>query len=387
MAFNNDINSSYSNEVRIIVYGNWTKICARAYTSVGIKNNGILWSWGYNYHGQLGIGNRSDRNTPCLVGTDLDWRIIKGGTYYSLACKNDGTLWGWGRNEAYQLGLGYTTSATTAPYGILIPTQIGYDTDWSLCAGGGSHSMALKTNNTIWGWGKNDYGQLGIGNTINKYTPYAIVPDSDWSFIATGGNSSIAIKTNQTMWSWGSNGYGELGLGYASTKVTTPTQIIIGTDSDWSFVSIGGNNFSIAIMNNNTMWSWGRYQYGQLGLGDSISRYTPAQIGTESDWCMVSSESIASVALKTSGTMWSWGRNNYGQLGIGVSGDTTNRNTPTQIGINSDWIDVSGGVGHFIAVKTNKTLWSWGYNANGQLGLGDSGSPQTNRNTPTLIGE
>jgi alpha-tubulin suppressor-like RCC1 family protein len=199
--------------------------------------------------------------------------------------------------------------------------------------------------------------------------------------VSAGGNYTIAIKTNATLWAWGGNGDGQLGLGYTSdwsNPVKTPTQM--GSNSDWSTISAGGSH-NIALKNNRTIWTWGNNSAGQLGLGDTYSpRTTPTQVGTDSDWDIIMAANSHTITIKTNSTLWSWGYNYYGQLGLG---DTELRTTPTQIMSDSDWSKISVGYYYNIALKKNYTIWTWGLNNSGQLGLGDT----INRNVPTLVGE
>jgi len=296
-----------------------------------------------------------------------NWSSVSCGGYHTIAIKTDGTLWAWGENGYGQLGLGDTTDRNT-------PTQVGTGTNWSSVSCGYGHTIAIKTDGTLWAWGYNYYGQLGLGDTTNRNTPTQVGTGTNWSSVSCGGWHTIAIKTDGTLWAWGYNYYGQLGLG-DTTDRNTPTQV--GTGTNWSSVSCGVYH-TIAIKTDGTLWAWGRNGYGQLGLGDTTNRNTPTQVGTGTNWSSVSCGYGHTIAIKTDGTLWAWGRNYYGQLGLG---DTTDRNTPTQVGTGTNWSSVSCGGWHTIAIKTDGTFWAWGYNYNGQLGLGDT----TNRTVPTRV--
>ena len=380
--------SDWSNEVSITINLEpvWSAIEAGYVHTLARSTDGTLWSWGYNPFGELGLGDYASRDAPALIVVDFDNNVFAdivqmsagGGNLntvnqgHTLALKSDGTIWSWGRNYYGQLGLGDFLDA-------IAPLRIGQDSDWSGVIAGGWYSIALKTNNTLWAWGDNNFGQLGLGNsgdTIN--VPNPVGTTSDWSQVAAGENHTIALKTNGTIWAWGYNGQGRLGLG-DNTDRNTPGQI--GTDSDWSGIT-AGRRHSIALKTNNTLWAWGYNSYGQLGLGNSgieTGRTTPTQIGSASDWSGVTVGVFHSIALRTNNTLWAWGYNSYGALGLG---DNTDRNTPSQIGTDSDWSGITAGGEHAIALKTNNTLWAWGYNGYGQLGLGD----RVNRNIPYPLG-
>ncbi len=136
------------------------------------------------------------------------WEVVAAGFAHTVAIKTDGTLWAWGYNEYGQLGDGTWEDKNT-------PTQIGTDTDWEAVAAGDYHSLALKTDGTLWVWGNNGYGQLGDGTTVNKNIPTRIGIDTDWSAIAAGFYHTIALKSDDTLWAWGYNNYGQLGDGTA----------------------------------------------------------------------------------------------------------------------------------------------------------------------------
>lgn len=232
---------------------------------------------------------------------------------------------------------------------------------------GGGFIIGLTNTGKLFSWGTNNYGQLGIGNFINKNTPQLIGTATDWKTFEVGASNVIALKNNGTLWTWGS---GETIGNGTSTNKTTPTQV--GTGTDWKDISTG--DFHVfAIKNNGTLWACGRNGYGQLGNNSTIISYSFFQIGIASDWKEVRGGNVFSVGIKTNGTLWSWGSDSIGQLGNGTS-SFSDVFIPTQIGTNSDWSTISVGHDHVIAIKTNGALWSWGSNANGQLGINSTTS-------------
>jgi alpha-tubulin suppressor-like RCC1 family protein len=198
-----------------------------------------------------------------------------------------------------------------------------------------------------------------------------------WRVFSAGQNFSLGIRSDGTMWAWGQNG-NKLGLGLGNLADQNQcTQV--GTATDWLTLSAGANH-SLAIKTDGRLWSWGNGQFGQLGNG-VFNSATPnvTQIGTANDWKMVSAGNGFSLALKNNGTLWAWGRNNVGQLG---DGSNTDQNVPIQIGTATDWLLINAGGEHSLALKTNGTLWAWGNNPNGQLGTGNT----TPSNVPIQIG-
>jgi len=309
-----------------------------------------------------------------------NWAVVAAGVYHTVAIKTDGTLWVWGRNNYGQLGLGDYTVRNS-------PNQVGIDTDWASVAAGNSTTLARKTDGTLWVWGRNNYGQLGLGDSgegTERIIPTQIGTDTDWAKIACGSNHTIAISITggaNTLWVWGANYGGQLGLGDYTNR-NSPTQV--GIDTDWAAVAVG-SNYTIAIKTGGTLWAWGYNHYGQLGLGDSgegTERIIPTQIGAGIDWVAVSTSSnrLHTIALKTGGTIWAWGKNNYGKLGLD---DYTDRDTPTQVGIDTDWASVAAGSHHTLARKTDNTLWAWGCNKEGQSGFGNTDQAITPRKIGT----
>jgi alpha-tubulin suppressor-like RCC1 family protein len=297
------------------------------------------------------------------------WQTSAGGISHTVALKTDGTLWAWGSNNLSQLGDGTTTSRNT-------PIRIGTANDWKNIAATGHHTIAIKTDGTLWAWGRNTFGQLGDGTTTTRNTPTQIGTATDWQTIAAGENHTIAIKTDGSLWAWGENTYTQLGDG-TTTNRSIPTQI--GTETDWKTIA-GAGIHTVALKTTGTLWTWGDNGNGQLGDNTSTAKSIPTQIGTATDWKTIGHGRYHTVAIKTDGTLWAWGYNGYGNLGDGT---TTLKRVPTQIGTATDWQTIAGGLGYCtIATKTDASLWAWGRNNKGQLGDGTT----TDRNTPTQIG-
>jgi len=247
---------------------------------LAIKTDGTLWSWGYNNNGQLGDGTIVSKSSPIQIGALTDWAVISQCQYTCHAIKTDGTLWSWGSNLYGQLGLG-DQGATTHRSS---PTQVGSDTNWSNVKDGTYHTIAVKTDGTLWSWGRNLEGQLGDGTIVSKSSPVQIGALTDWSDEIAGSElTSHAVKTDGTLWSWGNNT--DLQLGLTGGAVNSPTQV--GTDT-WSSV-YSGINSTFAIKTDGTLWSWGNNSYGQLADGTIISHSLPEQVGSETDWLKIGS--------------------------------------------------------------------------------------------------
>jgi len=204
-----------------------------------IKTDGTLWTWGGNgYYGGLGLNNTTNRSSPTQVGSLSNWKLVSAGKYYSAAIKTDGTLWSWGYNFLGQLGLNDTVHRSS-------PTQVGALTNWKLVASGYYQMTAIKTDGTLWTWGYNFYGELGINDTTNRSSPVQVGSLTNWKLVASGSgyHQMTAIKTDGTLWTWGYNFFGQLGL---NNTVHRSSPVQVGALTNWKQVTTGFY-FSAAI--------------------------------------------------------------------------------------------------------------------------------------------
>jgi alpha-tubulin suppressor-like RCC1 family protein len=331
-----------------------------------------LWAWGDGQNGSLGTGVTGYFSSPVQVGTTALWSSVTGTLVpnSTFGIGYDGSLWSWGSNNYGQLGIGNTTNYSS-------PKQIGALTTWLSVAGGAYYAMAIKTDGTIWGWGKNQFGQLGLGNTTYFSSPKQVGTLTNWLQVSCGGYFTLATKTDGTLWAWGLNNYGQLATGNF-TYYSSPKQV--GVLTTWSKTT-ASYDYCYATRTNGTLWSWGANPYGQLGLNNTTNYQSPKQVGALTNWNLISSKGGNFVtAIKTDGTLWSWGRNQIGQLGLGPVGSYS---SPKQVGSLTNWLKTASGYGSFtIALQTNGTLWSWGSGGDGRTGQ----NVVSNFNSPKQIG-
>lgn len=234
----------------LITFGQCFTAVSAGYNHVaGIKPNGTIWVWGWGNWGQQGNTNDFDEYLPLQLTNTSNWQSIKSSQFNTFGIKTNGTLWGCGGNLYGGMGIGSTLNH------ISVMTQISTATNWKEIVGGNYTTIALKTDNSLWGWGQNDNYQMG-NNTCcaNQLTPIQIGTATDWKTIGVSyTRCSLAIKNNGTIWGWGSNSSGFLGDS-SVTERTVPTQLNPATD--WDKMSVGFEHI-LALKTNATLWSWG----------------------------------------------------------------------------------------------------------------------------------
>ena len=285
-----------------------------------------------------------------------------------------GSLWGWGENSAGELGLGNLTDRSSA-------TQVGSLTTWLGMAGGGYSSIVLKNDRTVWTTGKNDKGQLGVGDTTNRSSLVQVGALTTWASVEAGTGSAkftLAIKTDGTLWTWGWNNNGQLGDN-STTDRSSPVQV--GALTNWLSVSAGHYN-TVALKTDGTVWTFGQNDKGQLADGTTSNRSSPVQVGALTDWLSVSAGYSHVLASKTDGTLWAWGFRAQGQIGNGAAAVDAGYSSPVQVGALTTWNKPAGGGYSSYASKTDGTMWAWGYNNKGNLGQGN----ETSTSSPVQIG-
>lgn len=331
-----------------------------------------LWIWGDNQYGQLGDGSRTNKSSPIALGSDKSWAQVALNQALTLGITSNGELWatGYGHYGAFCDGTSGVTAKKSSP------VRIGDASDWESISIGYYHAtLAIKTNGTLWAWSYGGHYGLGLGNLDNYSSPVQVGANTDWKQVSVGKCVTHAVTDDGKLYAWGStptpSTYGYLGLG-STTSASSPIQV--GALTTWSSVynSKCETDFAtFAIKTDGTLWAWGQQVYGALGNNtNSGDKSSPIQVGSATDWKMIGNAGAYSVGVKTDGTLWGWGYNGTGLLGLG---DTTNRSTPVQVGAGTNWDTVSFGGSCFFATKTDGTLWLiGGTNTYGSFGLGDS---------------
>jgi alpha-tubulin suppressor-like RCC1 family protein len=341
--------------------GSWSQVSTGFSHVIGTRSDGSLYGWGINNNGQVGDGTFITKSSPVLIDSG-NWTSISASSQnYSLGVKNN-ELYGWG----------------------IPPSQPKYS--WTQIAAARAGFRAIRSDGLLFAWGRGNTGQLGFNETIPRSAPIQI-GTSSWSQVAALGGTTFGITADNRLFSWGDDSNGVLGLNTVGINYSSPVQV--GTSS-WSFIKLSAGDRSVhvlAIKINGTLWAWGSNSSGQLGDGTLISKSSPVQVGTANDWVYSFAGNFSSFAIKSSGLLYAWGSNGDGSLGDGT---TINRSSPVQIGTSS-WTAVASGdhsnaptIGRpvTVAIKSNNTLYAWGNNDIGQLGLND----KIHRSSPVQVG-
>jgi alpha-tubulin suppressor-like RCC1 family protein len=437
-----DLDTMYSGSSRIPQQAGtdsgWTTVQCGSYVTVALKSNGSLWAWGSNTSGELGRGTHDGARhvLPAQVGTATDWlagfsagwhsivapasddclwawggnttgqlgdqtyaerdapvRVppllghdpslcswgprlprVAGGGLFSVALKSDSTLWAWGDNSVGELGSGVSDASAHS-----IPAPSAPQTTWKALAGGFQHSAGLKGDGSLWTWGANGSGQLGLGDTVPRAAPMKVTGcsggDNNWVAVACGQDDTLALKSDGSLWAWGSNASGQLGQGAADSAIHS-SPVRVGAENAWTSIACGWNH-AVAVCSDGTLWAWGDNQWGQLGDGTATERDAPVQItgcpGGDKDWVAVAAGRTFTVGLKSNGSVWAWGFNGWGQLADGTYASHFSPALITGAGGDTDWIAVACGESFAAGLKSDGTLWVWGCGTSGQLGDGTTG--------------
>ncbi len=338
--------------------------------SLAVKSDGTVVAWGYNSTGQVGDNTTTQRNVATSVLNLTGIYDVTGGTTHSIALKSDGTVWVWGGNTLGQLGDGTLAMRKTA-------VQMTGASEVKRIAARTTRSMILKTDGTVWSTGDFLYGQMGNGMVGYSWVALNLSAPTGVTQTATGGNFSLALKNDGTVWSWGLNINGQLGIN-STIDQSTPGMVTTSTGNLSGITQIAaGTSHSLAVKNDGTLWSWGIGSGGRLGDGTSQQRNRPVQVVTASGALTgvtaAAGGDVFSMALKSDGTVWSWGGNANGQLGIGTTTQQTQAvQVLTATGALTNIVQIATGAAHAVALKSDGTVWVWGKNANGQLGLGNT---------------
>ena len=328
------------------------------YHGLAMKDDGSIWSWGYNKYGQLGDGTTIDKLNPTLIPDFNNVKALDGGWYHSVVLKEDGTVWTFGNNGNGTLGTGSTTIEVK-------PVKISSLNNVKNITVGMGHSFALKEDGSVWGWGWNNYGKLGDGTINDKHRPTEIFSFNNAQILVAAPHNSFAIKKDGTLWSCGYNVYGELGNGkdqnqHKPIQISGPNNVSTLT---------AGFAHSLFLKEDGTVWGCGYNFFGQTGIRSRLNKYKIEKIQSLNNVIDIVAGDYHSFALTKDGLIWAGGANSYGQLG---TGKTSYYNNFIQVPNFNNVLKIMAGYNHSLALKEDGFVWSWGENKYGQLGNGST---------------
>jgi alpha-tubulin suppressor-like RCC1 family protein len=310
--YGNGTTSIKRSPIKVDSSNQWKRISTSYGHVLAIKQDGSLWGWGENGSGELGLGDFTDRLKAVRIGTRNDWVKVFAGFEKSFALTSDSILWCWGNNAWGALGDGSVVNRN-------IPAKLDSTLLFDTVAAGSFHTMALTRSHKMYVWGRNDYSQNGDPSLVNQFTvnrPRKIGTDSTWAMVATGGKHSVALKSDGTIWTWGKNEEGELGDSSLVVKRESPGRL--GALNSWKSISAQASSYTLAQKADGTLWGWGRNYAGCMGFGADIIKHRPFQIGSATDWENVKVGVSTSFFLNNSGNLFSCGTNSTGALGQGL---------------------------------------------------------------------
>ncbi|PKL30717.1 hypothetical protein CVV43_05560, partial [Candidatus Saccharibacteria bacterium HGW-Saccharibacteria-1] len=380
------------------------QIVAGGLHSCGVTDKGKVYCWGYNNYGQL--GNNSTINNSIPVAVNISGVLagknivaIAAADYHTIALDSNGQVYTWGYNSSGQLG-NNTTANSSVPVAVNTTGVLAGKTIKAISSRS-AHNLALDTNGQVYAWGSNAGGQLGNSSTVNSSVPVVvnttgvlagktIVAVSANGSMSSYGNiydSSMALDSNGLVYSWGSNLHGQLGNNSTTNSLVAVAVNTSGVLSGKFITKIAsGNSHVLALDSNGLVYAWGYNGEGELGNNSTTSSLVPVSVNTTgalagkiiSD---ISAGDHYSTAKDSTGHIYSWGYNGNGQLG---NNTTTSSSVPVSVastgvlsGKNISAISAGGGLygtnlasvlSHTLALDTAGNIYSWGYNANGQLG-------------------
>ncbi len=374
-------------------------------------DNGSVKCWGRNNLGQLGLGDTSNRGdnssemgdnlTVIDLGSGRIATAIEAGNHHTCALLDNASIKCWGSNASGQLGLGDTNNRGDGSneMGDNLPTvDLGSGRTATAIASGDSHTCVVIDNASIKCWGKNESGQLGLGDTDNRGDGSGEMGDNLPSVdlgtgrtakvIAAGSSHTCAVLDNSLVKCWGENPYGQLGLGDTSTRGDGSGEmgdnlatVDLGSGRTATSITTGGG-YTCVLLDDDSVKCWGRGNFGQMGTGEAFDVTSPnnaIDLGTGRTATAIAAGNNHTCAILDNSSIKCWGLNNSGQLGIG---DTSTRGDGSgEMGDNLATVDlgsgrtakaISVGDGHTCVVFDNAVVKCWGLNNFGQLGLGDT---------------
>lgn len=355
--------SSSSSDAVISVISAPRVAAGGAHSLARSASGGTVWAWGDNRYGQLGTGSNTASATPAVLAGLTGVRALAAGTDHSLALMHDGSVWAWGRNAAGALGDGTQTDR-------LLPQRVAGLGDVVAVAAGNGRSFAVRADGSLWAWGDNASGALGIGSQNNTTVPTAagqgVAGFGAIVAVAAGARHTLALRSDGKVFVAGET---------AGPTLAASPRLVDGLDRIAGIAA--GEGFSIAVDIRARLWAWGANDAGQLGLGDTATYTVPMPVArTVAGADLLPTLGLAAgadfaLARALGGSVSAWGVGANGQLGGAepATGSTAPRPVAT---LPAPIVGIAAGRSHTLSVRSDGSVFAWGANAAGQLGIGSS---------------
>lgn len=351
----------------------WVSISAGLSHSAGITSTGRLYAWGLNTSGQVGVNSLTSVSSPVLVSgpATTSWSFVRIKNQTSMAITTQGVLYAWGNNIFGALGVG-TLGVYSSPVAVQTPAS----GSWTVASASLSFAQFVDSANNFYFAGDG----LDFYPTLVASSPQQ-VGTSSWTVIAAADGFSLGITTEGRLFAWGYNATGEGGR-LTLTNVSTPTLVSGPAATSWSAIA-GGQGFSLGITTLGALYAWGSGQLGRLGDGTTTNKSSPIKIGSSS-WTAVATGLASGYAINTAGRLFAWGWNNAGQVGDLTTSNKTSP-VLVSGPASTSWLLIAAGGDHALAVTLNGSLYAWGRGFSGQLGNNQTGnvSSPVSVGTPT----
>lgn len=363
----------------------WTDVAGGGQHTLALAQDGTVYAWGDNSSGQLGTGTTTSSTVPVRVDVPLPEGVtvsdLDAGDDFSVLLASDGTVWTWGANDRGQLGLGTTDPATT-------PQQVPGLTEVRLVAAGAQFVAAAVGYEALATWGANDVGQLGDGTTTDRAVPARL--DGTYYEVAqltAGSRHVLARRSFHEILGWGANDYGQLAADVGPSS-TVPVNVFTGSgccSAAYLAFAVGDSSFVETDDPRGIyhLLAFGRNDDGQLGIGTASRSAPPTPVAGGILPQQLDGGSRHVVGLTADGTVWTWGDDTVGQLGRGPS-ETTRSSEPVRVLPTRRGGVVAAGE-DTVTVVDDGYLRTWGANAAGQLGDGTTTSRATPGEAPPPV--
>ncbi|MBN2351362.1 MAG: hypothetical protein JXD23_02250 [Spirochaetales bacterium] len=363
-----------------------TRISSGALYTLFLHEDAAIRGWGCNAAYQLGLeDNTIPYPDPVLISGLADASVINAALNNAFAVTEEGALYSWGENQFGMLGIGVADDPEKAVFHTPDPVRVDLPgVVFTSIRAGQTHAIALDAAGNVWTWGSNRYGELGVPGLENQNAPHRLDDgrlNGKVTGIAAGHFSSYALVDadgdgiGEQLYAWGDNVYGELGLGFRGGIVTAPTAVPRLANV---VKMLGGNHRCAALKSDGTVWTWGRNDRGQLGLGHTDDTPVPSPMtGIASVVTDIACGYRHTLALSEDGALLAWGDNEYIQLGAGHDKLEEYYTVPQHVMMMTGVVAVEGGAHHSVALREDGTVWTWGSNPLGELGRDPEELPYT----------